>query len=202
MIRRFITTIAIVSITLCVFAQAPDKMSYQAVIRDGSGALVTSQAIGMQISILQGSSSGLAVYIETQAPTTNVNGLSTVEIGNGTVVTGVFSSIDWSNGPYFIKTETDPTGGSAYTISGTSQLLSVPYALHANTADSIIGGVTISEVDPVFGGSVAGGITAADTANWNNHTVDTDTQLDSTGIAAFGFVTAGGTQIDSRKSVV
>jgi len=93
----------------------------------------------MQISILQGSTSGTAIYKETQTPTTNVNGLVSLEIGDGTVVSDDFSTIDWANGSYFIKTDTDPAGGTNYTITGTSQLLSVPYALHAKTAESISG---------------------------------------------------------------
>jgi hypothetical protein len=115
------------------FAQTPEKMSYQAVVRDSGDALVTNLAVGMQISILQTTATGTAVYIETQTPTTNINGLVTLEIGTGSVVSGDFTTIDWSTGLYFIKTETDPTGGSSYTITGTSQLLSVPYALHAKT---------------------------------------------------------------------
>ncbi len=97
---------------------------------------------------MQGSASGTAVYVETQTPTTNANGLVSIEIGDGTTVSGNFSTIDWVNGPYFIKTETAPTGGTNYTIAGTSQLLSVPYALHAKTAESLSGGVT--ETHPVF----------------------------------------------------
>ncbi|MBC8344609.1 MAG: collagen-like protein [Bacteroidetes bacterium] len=96
----------------------------------------------MRISILQGTVSGTAVYVETQAPTTNDNGLVTIEIGAGTVVSGNFSTIDWTNGPYFIKTETDANGGTTYTITGTSQLLSVPYALYAKTSGSSIPGPT------------------------------------------------------------
>lgn len=120
--------------TASVFAQAPEKMSYQAVVIDGNNNLVSSTSVGMQISILQGSASGTAVYVETQTPTSNANGLVSLEIGSGTVVSGTFASIDWANGPYFIKTETDPTGGTNYTITGTSQLLSVPYALYAENA--------------------------------------------------------------------
>lgn len=129
-----------------VSAQSPEKISYQAVVRDDSNVLVTSTPVGIQISILQGSQSGTAVYVEMQTPTTNENGLATLEIGNGTVVSGDFTTIDWENGPYFIKTETDPAGGINYTISGTSQLLSVPYALHAKTAEIVTG--VITEVDP------------------------------------------------------
>jgi hypothetical protein len=92
----------------------------------------------MRISIIQNSASGSAVYVETQTPTTNANGLISIEIGGGSVISGVFANINWANGIYFIKTETDPTGGTNYTITGTSQLLSVPYAFHAKTADSIV----------------------------------------------------------------
>ncbi|MEA3494907.1 MAG: DUF1566 domain-containing protein [Bacteroidota bacterium] len=180
--KRIITICAALLITANVFlpqqasAQSPERMSYQAVIRNSSDALVTNTSIGMQISILQGSSSGTAVYVETQTPTSNANGLVSLEIGAGTVVSGTFSTIDWTNGPYFIKTETDLTGGATYTITGTSQLLSVPYALHAKTAESIIG--TISETDPIFGASVASGITGTDTTNWNNK-LDSYTETDS-----------------------
>ncbi len=131
--KKLISMTAIIIITACLSAQ-PQKMSYQAVIRNNSGQLVTSHSIGMRISILQGSASGTAVYVETQTPTTNANGLATVEIGNGTVVSGTFSAINWASGIYYLKTETDPAGGTSYTITGTSQLLSTPYALYAKTA--------------------------------------------------------------------
>jgi hypothetical protein len=137
--KKLYTILAAIILAASVFAQAPEKMSYQAVIRDASNDLVTGSVIGMQISLLQGSASGTAVYEETQTPTSNINGLVSIEIGSGTVVNGDFSAIDWVNGPYFIKTETDPAGGTNYTITGTSQLLSVPYALHAKTAESLTG---------------------------------------------------------------
>ena len=125
-------------------AQSPNKMSYQAVVRNSGGTLVQNSTIGMKISILQGSTSGTVVYAETQTPNTNINGLVSIEIGGGTLVTGSFTSIDWSSGPYFIKTETDPTGGTSYNITGTSQALSVPYALYSKTSASY------AETDPVF----------------------------------------------------
>ena len=124
-----IITLVCLLIGTSIFAQAPQKMSYQAVIRNTSGALVTSTSVGMKISILQGSETGTVSYSETQTASTNANGLVSLEIGAGTVVTGTFAGINWGNGPYFIKTQTDPTGGTNYTIVGSSQLLSVPYAL-------------------------------------------------------------------------
>ena len=125
--KKFINVFTAILFTASVFAQSPQKMSYQAVIRDGSGVLVSNHLVGMQISILQGSPTGTVVYVETQTLTTNANGLATLEIGGG----AGFSTIDWATGPYYIKTETDPTGGTTYTITGTSQLLSVPYALYS-----------------------------------------------------------------------
>jgi len=123
-----------------ILAQAPQRLSYQAIIRDAADVLITNQAIRMRISILQGTATGVAVYEETHITATNTNGLVSIEIGNGTVVSGSFASIDWAGGPYFIKTETDPTGGMNYSITGTSQLLSVPYALYAANAGSSIPG--------------------------------------------------------------
>jgi hypothetical protein len=133
--KKLYTFLAAILLTATTFAQTPEKMSYQAVVRDSGDALVTNQAVGMQISILQTTATATetAVYVETQTPTTNVNGLVTLEIGTGSVVSGDFTTIDWSIGTYFIKTETDPAGGTTYTITGTSQLMSVPYALHAKT---------------------------------------------------------------------
>jgi hypothetical protein len=132
--KKLFTLCVIIAMTISIAAQSPQKMSYQAVIRNASGVLQANQAVGMRISILQGSETGTPVYVETQSKTTNANGLVTLEIGSGTIVSGTFSGIDWSNGTYFIKTETDPTGGTNYTITGTSQILSVPYALYSKIA--------------------------------------------------------------------
>ncbi len=120
-----------------IFAQTPEKFSYQAVIRNSGNDLVANTQIGMQISILKTSINGTAVYTETHTQSTNANGLVSVEIGTGST-TDDFSAINWSDDTYFVKTETDPTGGTNYTITGTSQLLSVPYALHAKTATSVV----------------------------------------------------------------
>ena len=131
--KKIITFLVILT-TSILSAQAPQKMSYQAVLRNTSNALITNATVGMRISILQGSATGTAVYVETQNPTTNANGLVSLEIGGGTPVTGTFAGINWANGPFFIKTETDPTGGVNYSITGTTQLLSVPYALYAQSS--------------------------------------------------------------------
>ena len=138
--KRLFTCLVSVLLISGAFTQSPGKMSYQAVVRNSTNQMVINQTVGIKISILQGTVNGSAVYIETQTPTTNANGLVTLVIGGGTVISGTFSSIDWSVGPYFIKTETDPTGGISYTIEGTSQLVSVPYALFAERAGNTFSG--------------------------------------------------------------
>ena len=160
--KRIYTILMSILLSVSIFAQSPEKMSYQAVIRDASNNLAINQAIGMQVSIIQGSVFGSSVYVETQITTSNANGLVNIEIGTGTVLNGRFSTIDWANGPYFIKTETDPSGGMNFTITGTSQLLSVPYALHAKTVETIV------ETDPIFGVSQAKNISESDITNLNN----------------------------------
>ena len=162
-------------------AQAPEKISYQAVIRNASDQLVTNQEVGMRVSIVQNSIDGTVVYQEIYNPNpeTNNNGLLTIEIGAGIPVTGTFSEIDWSDGPYFLRTETDPSGGTTYTISGTSQLLSVPYALYSETAGILTGEITESQIsdlgsyltsenDPLFDSSPAGGITLENITDWSS----------------------------------
>jgi len=134
--RKIIILLVAVLLSASIYAQSLQNMSYQAVIRNTDNTLVNNTAVGIRISILQGSATGTSVYVETQNPTTNANGLVTLEIGSGSVVSGIFDSINWANGPYFIKTETDVNGGSNYSISGTSPLLSVPYAIYANQAGS------------------------------------------------------------------
>ncbi len=122
------------------FAQAPQKFSYQAVIRNASNQLIGNQIVGLKVSILQGSTSGNTVFSELHAPITNSNGLISIEIGGGSPLNGNISSIDWANGPFFIQTETDVDGGNNYTITATSQLMSVPYALYALNSGSSIPG--------------------------------------------------------------
>lgn len=134
--KKIYFLLASLLITANIWAQAPQKMSYQAVIRNSNNTLVTSTSVGIKISIVQGSSTGTVVYSETQFKSTNANGLVSLEIGTGSRIIGIFALINWADGPYFIKTETDPTGGSNYTITGGSELNSVPYALFSANGTS------------------------------------------------------------------
>jgi hypothetical protein len=118
-------------------AQSPEKMSYQAIIRDASNNLFANQAIGMKLSIMDGA---VTVFAETHSTSTDANGLVSVIIGDGTPVSGTIGGIDWGAATYSIKTETDPAGGTSYTITETTDILSVPYALYSNTAETALGG--------------------------------------------------------------
>ena len=124
-----IIALAHLLINTSIFAQAPQKMSYQAVIRNSYDSLLISTPVGMRISLVQSSPTGTVVYSETQTATTNANGLVSLQIGMGTAVSGTFASIDWAAGPYYVKTETDLSGGTNYTIISSNELMSVPYAL-------------------------------------------------------------------------
>ena len=198
--KKIYSLVAGLLLTASVWAQAPQKMSYQAVIRNSSNALVTSTPVGMQISILQGSSTGTAVYVETQTVSTNANGLVSLEIGTGTVITGTFSAINWATGPYFIKTETDPTGGTAYTIAGTNELMSVPYALFsANGTPGPVGPTGAAGTNGTNGtngldGAV--GATGAAGTNGTNGLVGATGATGPTGAAGQGGVTIAGTGIN------
>ncbi|MEZ4761274.1 MAG: hypothetical protein R2810_16045 [Flavobacteriales bacterium] len=134
--RPFLLSLLVLTTGTSLLAQVPQQMTYQAVVRDASDQLVVSGPVGLQLSIRQGSDTGPAVYVETHATTTNANGLTGVVLGGGNVVSGSMAGIDWTAGPYFLQTETDPTGGTTYTISGTAPLLSVPYALYAQDSGS------------------------------------------------------------------
>ena len=129
--KKLFTTISMLLLTLCLFAQAPQKMNYQAVVRNASNSLVANQNVSVRISVLQGAATGASVYTETHTVNTNANGLMTLELGAGNAQSGTFASIDWANGPYYLKSEVDPDGGVNYNVVSTQQLLSVPYALYA-----------------------------------------------------------------------
>jgi hypothetical protein len=134
--KTFLTAAIALLFTCSALAQAPQKISFQAVVRNGSNVLVTNGNVSIRISLVQGSTTGTTVYSETHNSVTNANGLATLQIGAGTVLSGNFASIDWANGPYFIKTEADPSGGTNYALTSVTQLLSVPYSLYAEKSSS------------------------------------------------------------------
>jgi hypothetical protein len=120
------------------FAQAPQGMNYQAVARNAAGNILANQAIGIRITITDGNA-GPTLYQETHSDTTNQFGLFSLSVGNGTPVVGTFSSISWSTITPWLEVAMDPTGGSSYVAMGSSQLLSVPYALYSGQSASAPG---------------------------------------------------------------
>ncbi len=138
--KHFVIYAILMIAVVSLFAQAPQKFSYQAVLRDAGGNLVTNQNVSVRISIVQENEYGASVYVETHSVTTNANGLVTIEVGAGNPILGSFADIDWSYGSYYLKSEVDPAGGNNYSITGVQQLLSVPYALYAgNTTGGFSG---------------------------------------------------------------
>lgn len=127
---------------ISVNAQAPQAVDYQGIARDPLGNPLVNQALGIEFTIHQTSSTGLVVYEEQHFVSTNQFGLYSVKLGLGTPTTGTFSAINWSTGLYFLEIGMDITGGTNFAAAGTSQLLSVPYALYAETAGSSSGGPT------------------------------------------------------------
>lgn len=151
--KKLFTLITFI-ITLIATAQAPQGFNYQATVRNSSGALITNQNVLFKFNIMLNSQTSLPVYSEThQAPTDDLGQVNLV-IGTGTPTIGTFSSINWANGSYFLGIELNT--GSGYVVMGTTQLLSVPYALHANTATSTTGstGGFTHYVGELFGGGI------------------------------------------------
>lgn len=181
---------------LHVWAQSPDTMSYQAVVRNTDDNLIVTTTLGMQISILQGTSNGIPIYVETHTPTTNVNGLVSLEIGTGTT-SDVFSDIDWSNGPYYIKTETDVTGGTNYTITGVSQLMSVPYALYAKTTTELDPKVT--EHFDFAEAATAGDVLQYNGSKWVKVTLSGDVTVVSNGVVTIADNTIATSKLQSAS---
>ncbi|TAF74661.1 MAG: hypothetical protein EAZ53_08440 [Bacteroidetes bacterium] len=135
--KKKIAIITILATTVISLAQSPNKFSYQAVVRNSAGTLINNGSVGVRISIIQGSANGTTIYAESHTASTNANGLFTLSVGAGNPISGTFAAMNWANGPYFLKSEIDPNGGSAYSAASTSQLLSVPYALHSSSTSSV-----------------------------------------------------------------
>jgi hypothetical protein len=131
--KKFLLTSVFISLVFIGLAQVPNAFNYQAVVRDNSGEVVANQSVSFKLSILQGSETGTLLYAETHNVTTNGFGLANMKIGTGALLSGVFTPDGWGAASHFLKVEMDPAGGSTYTHLGTSELVSVPYAFHAQT---------------------------------------------------------------------
>lgn len=128
---KTILTFAFLITTIGLWAQSPQSFKYQALLRDKNGVLIMDKTVSVRVGILQGSITGTSVYSETHSIKTSTSGTINLEIGKGTLRMGTFTSINWGKNSFFVKIEMDPAGGNAFELVGTSQLLSVPYALYA-----------------------------------------------------------------------
>ncbi|MDP4184066.1 MAG: hypothetical protein Q8862_02755 [Bacteroidota bacterium] len=219
--KSLLAFLVVLLITVNIFAQSPQKMSYQAVIRKADGTLIQNKSVGVRISILQGSDSGLAVYVETHSATTNANGLLSLEVGGGFAQIVPFSSIDWAKGPYYLKTEIDPAGGMNYSITATNQLLSVPYALFAANAGNGtpgpqgiqgpqgpqgpqgVAGSSVMVVDNLTGGGSTSALSAQQGVVLQNAKIDKDAAFSGDVIGTYNkgltVTSIQGTQVTSKQ---
>jgi uncharacterized protein (TIGR02145 family) len=131
-----IRIIILVFFPIFAVAQAPQKINFQSVLRNTTGEVVSNSSVSLRISILSGTITGTSIYSETHAKTTDAGGLMSLQIGSGTVLSGVFGDINWGSSAHFIQLEADFSGGSNYVVLGTQELMSVPYALYASKTDT------------------------------------------------------------------
>lgn len=149
--KRIIFSVVIACFLVTTFAQSPNAFKYQAIIRDNSGNIISEQSVGIKVEIIKGATGGDVVYTETHSETTTQFGLINLEIGNGTS-SNDFESITWEEDDYFLSISIDETGGTTFKYINTSKLLSVPYAFHAQTAE------TLSSVTHYVGEKFGGGV--------------------------------------------
>ena len=130
--KRILLSIYSIIYLLDLQGQAPQAFNYQAIVRNDAGELVLDQNVSLRISIH--SEGDDEVYAERHSVLTSNVGTIALRIGEGTVLSGDFQSIAWEAGEYSVETAIDLSNGTDYTVIGNSQLISVPYALHANTS--------------------------------------------------------------------
>lgn len=158
------------------FAQAPQMFTYQAIARDYTGEPVTNQRIGVRLSIIKNSVGGEMVYSEIHYQTSNNFGLVNIKVGDGIFEYGDFSEIDWWAAPHYVKVEMDLTGESNFELVGTTQLLSVPYALYANHAGNISDADSTNELQNLTLNGNELGISGGNTVTLNPDDADADPQ--------------------------
>jgi uncharacterized protein (TIGR02145 family) len=163
--KKLLLSYLLFFLSFSVFAQSPQYINYQAVLRSNSGNIIFNQPVNLKVSIHDLTFSGTIVFQETHSANTNQFGVVSLKIGSGSQLIGPLASVIWETGDKFVEIEVDYPVGTGYASIGTQQLVSVPYALHAKKADSLVGG--INETDPIFTISPANGITSGNISNWN-----------------------------------
>ncbi len=194
--KKLFTLIILLNLTIFSgYSQVPGYFNYQAVVRNTAGEVINNTSVSFRISILQGSESGTAVYMETHNIRTNDFGLVNLKIGSGTVLSGSFNPGNWGTSSHFIKVEMDANGGTSYAEFGTSQLLAVPYAFHAKTVEN--DKVDDADADPENelqklsingtqltlseGGGTVNLPSSGGGDNWGTQTVESDATIDGNG---------------------
>ncbi len=180
--KKLLFTIIILVLSISTQAQAPEKFQYQTVVRDNAGVPIANQSVAFRISIHAGSASGPLSYVEDHSATTNDFGLANLVIGDGAVFSGLFNGIDWSTNQYFIEVALDANGGSNYVSMGTTQLLSVPYALNAKKVSDM----QMADLTNVAGTPAIGQILKWDGTNWIPQSDSSANYTAGTGIAISG----------------
>jgi hypothetical protein len=132
--KKLLSILSVMILSVMLFAQAPQSFSYQTVIRDVNWTVLDNQSVGIKIAVLEDAANGNVVYEESHSAITSQIGLVNLSVGEGAVISGVFSTIDWGNHNYFIEVAVDINGGSNYIVMGSTQLRSVPYALYAENS--------------------------------------------------------------------
>jgi hypothetical protein len=188
--------LVILTFTLRMSAQVPQGINYQTVVRNNSGTIISNQNVNFRLSIISGSPTGNIEYIEAHPVATNSIGLINLVIGQGTPLSGTFSSINWGSASHYLSVELDPTGGTAFQSMGTSQLMSVPYALSAGNTSTSMAQLTDVKVTGVTDGQTlkwnsaqskwlpANDIGGGTGDNWGTQAVVTDNTLSGTGTSA------------------
>jgi hypothetical protein len=154
-----LSTLCFLLLTLVVNAQTPpNAFNYSAVARNAAGQPIATATIGIQITILKTSPAGVSQYSENHFVNTDAYGLFNLVIGAGAVQSGSMATIDWSNDNYYLKVGMDAAGGTNFLTMGTTQLLSVPYALYAKSAGSVSGGGSGGGFTHFIGEEFGGGV--------------------------------------------
>lgn len=193
--KKLLTLLVLIA-TMATFAQAPQGFNYQATVRNSAGALITNQIVGFKFSIKQTSASGTTVYSETQYVTPDNLGQVSLVVGTGTPSTGTFATINWSSGTYYLAIELNT--GTGFLAMGTTQLLSVPYALYANSSGS---SQSQGKTSIYLTGNITNAQAAAKIANELGPNTDNIYVLNTTGLTTIdlsAFVTAATIKISGN----
>lgn len=184
--KRLSTLLAVLLLAvLNLRAQVPDAINYQAIARDANGAALVSQTISLRVSLLEGSQFGPVEYTETHTAATNQFGLFSIQIGRGFPVTGTFIGVDWEDADQWLQVEMDPTGGTSYFLMGTSELLSVPYAIYAEKAGAV--DLALDDlIDVNVVGAQVGQVLEFNGTNWVPAQDDNTTYTAGTGLTLTG----------------